>query len=108
MEEELEERIFKALADGSRRLLLDRLFERGGQTQTELTVGLGMTRQAVTKHLGILEAANLVWSRKEGRERRYLLNPVPIDGIAKRWIAKFERPQLDALEALKKGLEEER
>lgn len=99
--------VFKALADVSRRLLLDRLHAKSGQTLNELCDGLAMTRQAVAKHLGILEEANLVSSRREGREKLHFLNPVPINGIAERWIRKFERRRLTALSALKKKLEGE-
>jgi DNA-binding transcriptional ArsR family regulator len=100
-----EDAVFKALADESRRRLLDRLFERNGQTLAELTQGLGMTRQGVTKHLAILEEANLIATVKRGREKLHYLNPVPIGEIADRWIGKFERGRVDALIALKKGLE---
>jgi DNA-binding transcriptional ArsR family regulator len=99
--------VFRALADASRRLLLDRLHGRNGQTLGELCEGLGMTRQAVTKHLSILEGANLVSSRRQGRERRHFINPVPINEIAERWIGKFERPRLAALGELKRNLEGE-
>lgn len=101
------EAVFKALADESRRALLDRLFARNGQTLGELCEGLQMTRQAVTKHLAILEAASLVSTRKEGRNKLHFLNPVPIHDIATRWVAKFERAHLDALAQLKRGLEGE-
>lgn len=97
--------VFKALADTSRRELLDRLFARNGQTLGELCEGLEMTRQAVTKHLGILEDAALVTTRKRGREKLHYLNPVPIREIHDRWIAKFERDRLDALTDLKRRLE---
>ena len=97
--------VFKALADASRRSLLDRLHARGGQTLNELCDGLDMTRQAVTKHLVILEEANLVTTYKHGREKLHYLNPVPIHEIADRWIGKFERSRLQALSELKKGLE---
>lgn len=97
--------VFKALADASRRQLLDRLFARNGQTLGELCAGLEMTRQAVTKHLGILEAAGLVTTLRSGREKLHYLNPVPIREIADRWIAKFERDRLDALTDLKRRLE---
>ena len=98
--------VFKALADASRRQLLDRLRERNGQTLGELCANLAMTRQAVTKHLGILEDANLVATVKRGREKLHYLNPVPIHEIAERWIGKYERQRLQALGDLKKGLEE--
>jgi DNA-binding transcriptional ArsR family regulator len=97
--------VFKALADASRRSLLDRLHARNGQTLNELCHGLDMTRQAVTKHLAILEAANLVTAIKHGREKLHYLNPVPIHEIGERWIRKFERGRLAALSELKRQLE---
>lgn len=97
--------VFKALADPTRRRLLDRLRARNGQTLQELSAELDMTRQAVTKHLDILEAANLIATEKQGRERLHYLNPVPIHHIAERWIGKFERGRLDALADLKQNLE---
>jgi DNA-binding transcriptional ArsR family regulator len=102
--------VFKALADASRRDLLDRLRADNGQTLNGLCAqlakrGASMTRQAVSKHLAILEEANLVATVKRGREKLHYLNPVPIHEIAERWIGKFERSRLDALSALKKGLE---
>jgi DNA-binding transcriptional ArsR family regulator len=97
--------VFRALADASRRQLLDRLHARGGQTLGELCQGLDMTRQAVAKHLAILEEANLVSCRRQGREKLHFINPVPINAIAERWISKFEQPQLAALSDLKKKLE---
>ena len=97
--------VFAALADATRRSLLDRLRETSGQTLFELCEGLQMSRQAVSKHLAILEAANLVAVRREGREKLHFLNPVPIQGIAERWIAKFQERQLAALSALKASLE---
>lgn len=97
--------VFKALADPSRRQLLDSLHARNGQTLGELCEGHDMTRQAVTKHLAVLENANLIATRKEGREKLHFLNPVPIFGIADRWIEKFERGRLRALNELKKNLE---
>jgi DNA-binding transcriptional ArsR family regulator len=100
--------VFRALADPSRRLLLDRLFVRNGQTLGELCRGLEMSRQAVSKHLGVLEAANLVSAVKRGRERLHYLNPLPIRAIADRWIGKFEHARLDALLTLKKDLEDDR
>jgi DNA-binding transcriptional ArsR family regulator len=100
--------VFKALADESRRLLLDRLHARNGQTLSELTFGLDMTRQAVTKHLGLLEAANLIATVRRGREKLHYLNPVPIHEIAERWIGKYERHRLQSLAALKRGLEDKR
>jgi DNA-binding transcriptional ArsR family regulator len=97
--------VFKALADASRRALLDRLHAKNGQTLSELCDGLAMTRQAVTKHLAILEAANLVATIKHGREKLHYLNPVPIHQIGERWIKKFERDRLKALNDLKRRLE---
>lgn len=88
-------RFFKALADTSRRRLLDQLHARNGQTLGELCDGLDMTRQAVTKHLRILEAANLIATVKRGREKRHYLNPVPLHEIGVRWIGKFDPPRLD-------------
>ena len=98
--------VFKALADASRRSLLDRLHVRGGQTLNELCDGLAMTRQAVTKHLGILEAASLVTTLRHGREKLHYINPVPIHQIGERWIRKFERGKLAALSELKRQLEQ--
>jgi len=103
-----EDAVFRALADASRRLLLDRLHAENGQTLNELCQGLDMTRQAVAKHLSILQDANLVSVRRQGREKLHFINPVPINEIAERWIGKFERPRLSALSALKKTLEGEK
>jgi len=97
--------VFRALADPSRRQLLDRLRNKNGQSLNELAQGWDMTRQAVTKHLGILEDANLVVTQRHGREKLHFLNPVPIHDIADRWIGKFERAHLEALADLKKQLE---
>ncbi len=97
--------VFKALADPSRRSLLDRLHARNGQTLNELCDGLAMTRQAVTKHLGLLEDANLVTTIRHGREKLHYLNPVPIHQIGERWIRKFERGKLAALSELQRQLE---
>jgi DNA-binding transcriptional ArsR family regulator len=97
--------VFRALADASRRQLLDRLHRKNGQTLGELCQGLDMTRQAVTKHLAILEEANLVVSKRQGREKLHFINPVPINEIAERWIGKFERHRLQALSDMKKALE---
>jgi len=99
--------VFKALADASRRQLLDRLFDRPGQTLGELCQGLEMSRQAVSKHLAILEAANLVAAVKRGREKLHYLNPVPIHEIADRWVGKYQRAALEGLAALKSELEKE-
>jgi DNA-binding transcriptional ArsR family regulator len=98
--------VFSALADPTRRRLLDSLRARQGQTLTELCEQADMTRQAVTKHLVILEAANLVAVRKRGREKLHYLNPIPINEIAERWIGKYERHRLRALSELKRALEE--
>src|SRR5882672_5376767 len=97
--------VFRALADTSRRELLDRLHAHNGQTLNELCARLAMTRQAVSKHLAILESANLVVTVRRGREKLHYLNPVPIHEIAERWIGKFERHRLQALSDLKKNLE---
>ncbi len=100
--------VFRALADPVRRQLLDRLRTRNGQTLGELCAGQDMTRQAVTKHLTILETANLVATVKRGREKLHYLNPVPIQQIADRWIVNFDRDRLRALSDLKKRLEDNR
>src|SRR5262245_26942504 len=97
--------VFRALADPVRRQLLDRLHARNGQSLSELCEGHDMTRQAVTKHLAILEEANLVATLKRGREKLHYLNPVPIQEIADRWIGKYERTRLRALSDLKRDLE---
>src|ERR1700710_2981837 len=97
--------VFRALADASRRSLLDRLHTRNGQTLAELCDGLAMTRQAVTKHLAILQADNLVATLRHGGEKLHYLNPVPIHQIGERWIKKFERGKLAALSELKRQLE---
>jgi DNA-binding transcriptional ArsR family regulator len=99
--------VFKALADPVRRELLDSLREQGGRTLGELCEGRGMTRQAVTKHLIVLESANLVATERRGREKLHYLNPVPIQQIVDRWIGKYERGRLAALADLKKRLEGE-
>jgi len=97
--------VFRALADPSRRALLDALFKRNGQTLGELCDGMAMTRQAVAKHLALLEDANLVAIVWRGREKLHYLNPVPIHEISERWISKYERGRLSALSDLKKALE---
>lgn len=99
------DKVFKALADPGRRLLLDRLNAETGQTLGRLCEHLDMSRQAVTKHLKVLEAANLVATVRRGREKRHYLNPVPIHAIADRWIGKYERGCLQALADLKRHLE---
>ncbi len=98
--------VFRALSDPSRRRLLDRLNQRNGQTLGELCAGLDMARQSVSKHLAILEAANLVTTIRRGREKLHYLNAVPINDIAERWIQRYDRPRLDALADLKKALED--
>jgi DNA-binding transcriptional ArsR family regulator len=97
--------VFKALADESRRRLLDELYKNSGQTLTQLSGHLDMTRQAVTKHLGLLEAAGLVETVWQGREKLHYLNPAPLHTIYERWIRKYERHRLQALSDLKKHLE---
>lgn len=99
--------VFRALADESRRCLLDRLHKKNGLTLGDLCEELAMSRQAVTKHLLILEEANLVVSQKQGRHKLHFLNPVPILEIADRWIGKFERGRLRALSDLKQQFEGE-
>ena len=89
--------VFKALADGSRRSLLDRLHARNGQTLTELCAGLPITRQAVSKHLRIMADADLVLARREGRSTVHYLNPVPLNAVAMRWLKLFDKVPLDAL-----------
>jgi DNA-binding transcriptional ArsR family regulator len=97
--------VFKALADPTRRLLLDRLFERDGRTLTELESQVEMTRFGVMKHLRVLESAGLVVARKSGREKRHFLNPVPIRLIHDRWIDKYTERHVSALVDLKTELE---
>jgi len=101
------DKVFKALADPGRRLLLDKLHAENGQTLGQLSEHLDMTRQAVTKHLNVLEDANLVAVVWRGREKLHFLNPVPIHEIAERWIGKYERGRLRALADLKRHLEGE-
>ena len=97
--------LFKALADPRRRKLLDLLHAHDGRTLNELREHLDMTRQGVTQHLDLLEAANLVATVRRGREKLHFLNPVPLQEIYERWIAKFEKPRLKALIDLKRRLE---
>jgi DNA-binding transcriptional ArsR family regulator len=97
--------LFKALADPSRRRLLDLLHAHDGRTLSDLCDHLDMTRQGVTQHLAVLEAANLVATVRRGREKLHFLNPVPLQQIYERWIAKFEKPRLKALAALTHRLE---
>jgi uncharacterized protein YndB with AHSA1/START domain/DNA-binding transcriptional ArsR family regulator len=98
--------VFKALADPTRRALLDRLRERNGQTLGELCEPLNMARQSATQHLEVLEAANLISTVRRGREKLHYLNPVPLWDMQERWIEKFERPRLHALSAIKYRAEE--
>jgi DNA-binding transcriptional ArsR family regulator len=100
--------VFKALADSGRRKLLDALHKHDGQTLTQLCRHLDMTRQAVTKHLRLLEKANLVAVVWRGREKLHYLNPVPLHEIYERWIGKYERHRLQALSDLKKSLEKQK
>ena len=100
-----DDRVFKALADPTRRLLLDRLFERDGRTLTELERETEMTRFGVMKHLRVLEEAGLVVTRRSGREKLHFLNPVPIQLIHDRWINKFTERQASALVNLKSELD---
>jgi DNA-binding transcriptional ArsR family regulator len=100
--------VFKALADPSRRKLLDELHKNNGQTLGQLCEHLDMTRQAVTKHLVILEEANLIAIVWRGREKLHYLNPAPLHQIYERWIGKYERRRLQALSDLKRGLERNR
>ena len=102
-----DDKVFKALADPSRRDLLDRLRRKNGQTLGELCEDHDMSRQAVTKHLNLLEEANLVASAKRGREKLHYLNPVPINEIYMRWIGKFEQDRVQALHNLKQALEKD-
>jgi DNA-binding transcriptional ArsR family regulator len=103
-----EDKVFKALADPSRRRLLDMLHANNGQTLGELCEHLDMTRQAVTKHLLLLEGANLVVTVWRGREKLHYLNPMPISEIFERWVGKYERERVRALSDLKRALEGER
>lgn len=97
--------LFKALSDPGRRKLLDLLHEHDGRTLIQLCEHLDMTRQGVTQHLNLLEAANLVATVRRGREKLHFLNPVPLQEIYERWISKFEKPRLKALAELKRRLE---
>jgi DNA-binding transcriptional ArsR family regulator len=99
------EAVFKALAHKSRRQLLDRLFARGGQSLGALGAAMPMSRQAVAKHLVILEAANLVSIHWQGREKLHFLNPVPIGDIVRRWVGKFEDARVESLTGLKAEVE---
>ena len=106
MADDDDDRVFKALADSTRRHLLDRLFERDGRTLGELESELAMTRFGVMKHLRVLEEAGLVVTRKQGREKHHFLNPLPIRLIHDRWIDKYNELQISALIDLKRSLEE--
>jgi DNA-binding transcriptional ArsR family regulator len=99
--------VFKALADSTRRTLLDELFERDGQTLTALETRLPMSRFGVMKHLRVLEEAGLVTTRKRGREKLHFLNPVPIRLIHDRWVSKYAEPWAETLTGLKHQLEED-
>ncbi|MEW9699540.1 ArsR/SmtB family transcription factor [Paenibacillus sp. SI8] len=101
------EKVFKALADGTRRELLDLLFANNGRSLTDLCTQMAMSRQAVTKHLLLLEEANLITVVWHGREKLHYLNPIPIGEIYERWIGKFERHRIEALNTLKQALEED-
>jgi len=103
-----DDRVFKALADPTRRHLLDQLFERDGRTLGELQAGVDMTRFGVMKHLGVLEGAQLITTRKSGREKLHYLNPVPIRWIHDRWIDKYTERRVSALTQLKSSLEKAR
>jgi DNA-binding transcriptional ArsR family regulator len=103
-----DDRVFKALADRTRRFLLDRLFERDGRTLTELESEVDMTRFGVMKHLRILEDAGLIVTRRSGREKLHFLNPVPIRLMHDRWIGKYRERQASALAELKNELEGEK
>jgi DNA-binding transcriptional ArsR family regulator len=99
--------VFKALADPTRRSLLDNLYEKNGQTLSELCADLKMSRQAVTQHLAVLEAANLIVTVWHGREKLHYLNPAPLYEIYERWLGKYDRRRLEALDELKSALEHE-
>ena len=101
------DKVFKALGDPTRRKLLDRLYEKNGQTLGELCENLDMARQSATQHLGILEEANLVSTVRRGREKLHFINPVPIHEVYERWVRKFETRRLRLLHDLKTELEGE-
>lgn len=102
------DKVFRALADPTRRMLLDLLAKKNGQTLGQLCEHLDMARQSTTQHLGILEAANLVSSVRRGREKLHFINPVPLHDVYERWIRKFERQRLSLLHDLKQELEGEK
>jgi DNA-binding transcriptional ArsR family regulator len=106
MKEKAIDKVFKALADPSRREVLDRLHAKNGQTLNELCKGMDMARQSLTQHLGLLEDANLISVQWQGREKLHYLNPIPINEIYMRWIGKFEQSRLQALHNLKQALQE--
>jgi len=97
------ELVFSALGDNCRRLLLDRLRLQNGQTLSELCAGIEITRQAITKHLKVLEEANLVVTRRRGRQKQHFLNPVPINAVAMRWLREFDAVKLDLLADAEEG-----
>ena len=103
-----EDLLFTALADPTRRRLLDRLYETQGQTLSEMIEGLNMRRQSATRHLKVLEAAHLVVVHWQGREKRHVLNPLPSARMQRRWIDKFSSARADALVSLREKLEEEK
>jgi uncharacterized protein YndB with AHSA1/START domain/DNA-binding transcriptional ArsR family regulator len=103
---EADDRVFRALADRHRRLLLDRLNARNGQTLRELCAGLYMARQSVSKHLDVLESADLVVTVRRGREKLHYLNPAPVAGLGERWISRFDAGRVGALATLKRTLED--
>ena len=100
-----DDKVFKALADPTRRKLLDLLYEKNGQTLAQLCENLAMTRQSATQHLELLEAANLVSTVRRGREKLHFINPVPIHEVYERWVRKFETQRLSLLHDLKQELE---
>ena len=100
-----DDKVFKALADPTRRKLLDLLYEKNGQTLAQLCENLAMTRQSATQHLELLEAANLVSTVRRGREKLHFINPVPIHEVYERWVRKFETRRLSLLHDLKQELE---
>ena len=100
-----DDKVFKALADPSRRKVLDLLHERNGQSLGELCQNLAMTRQSATQHLDLLEAANLISTKRRGREKLHFINPVPLQDVYERWVRKFEQQRLKLLHDLKSNLE---
>jgi DNA-binding transcriptional ArsR family regulator len=100
-----DDKVFKALADPGRRSLLDRLYERNGQTLGQLSESMEMTRQSVTQHLNLLEDANLISTVRRGREKLHFINPVPLHDIYERWVRKFEMERLTHLHNLKNTIE---